>query len=325
MKAMVLTQFGGPEVFEEREVPLPQPQAHELLVKVYASSVNPMDLQFRQGAAQWAGITPPAILGSDVSGSVVAVGDQVYDFQVGDEVYYTPDPFSLSPGSYAEYHVVHEAIVARKPATLSHLEAASIPLVGSTVWEALIVRARVQAGETILIHGGAGGVGSLAVQLARAVGATVLATCSGRDSAFVQSLGAEETIDYTQKDALERVTQQTHGAGVDVVFDAVGKELLARSIAVTKPFGRLVSIVGPTGDVSAALFKNLTIHFATCQRRRSTLDELRVLLEQGKIKPVIDTVLSLREVAQAHRRLEQGGLRGKIMLQVGEGENDSEA
>jgi NADPH2:quinone reductase len=112
---------------------------------------------------------------------------------------------------------------------------------------------------------------------------------------------------------------------VDVVFDAVGKELLARSIAVTKPFGRLVSIAGPTGDVSAALFKNLTIHFATCQRRRSTLDELRVLLERGQIKPVIDTVLPLREVAQAHRRLAQGGLRGKVVLQVGEGENGSQA
>lgn len=313
MKAMVLTQFGGPEVFEEREVPLPQPQAHQLLVNVYATSVNPMDIQFRQGAGQWAGITPSAILGYDVSGSVVAVGDQVRDFQVGDDVYYTPDPF-VGQGSNAEYHVVHESIVARKPATLTHLEAASIPLVGSTVWEALIVRARVQAGETVLIHGGAGGIGSLAVQIARAAGATVLATCSSRDSAFVQSLGAEATFDYTQQDALEQVTQR---AGVDVVFDAVGKELLARSIAVTKPFGRLVSIASLAGDVSAALFKNLTIHFTTCQRRRSALDELRVLLEQERIRPVIDAVLPLHEITQAHRRLEQGGVRGKIVLQVG--------
>ncbi|MBA2679336.1 MAG: zinc-binding dehydrogenase [Ktedonobacteraceae bacterium] len=314
MKAMILTQFGGPEVFEEREVPLPHPQAHELLVKVYATSVNPMDIQFRQGGGQWAGITAPTILGYDVSGEVAAVGEEVHDFQVGDAVYYTPDPFGQ--GSNAEYHVVHKSIVARKPATLSHLEAASIPLVGSTVWEALITRTQLHAGETVLIHGGAGGIGSLAVQLARAVGATVLATCSGRDSAFVQSLGADATIDYTHKDAMEQVTQQTHGVGVDVVFDAVGKELLARSIAVTKPFGRLVSIIGPTGNVNAALFKNLTIHFATCQRKRSTLDELRVLLEQERIRPTIDVVLPLHEIAQAHRRFEQGGVRGKIILQV---------
>ncbi len=324
MKAMVLTQFGGSEVFEEREVPRQEPQAHEVLVKVYATSVNPMDALFRQGAGQWAGITPPAILGYDVSGEVAAVGEEVHDFQVGDAVYYTPDPFA-GQGSDAEYHVVSESIVARKPATLSHLEAASIPLVGTVAWEALINRAQLHARETVLIHGAAGGVGSLALQIAKAVGATVLATCRPQHHAFVQSLGADATIDYTQEDALEMVKQQTHGTGVDVVFDAVGKELLAKSIAVTKPFGRMVSITGPTGDMNPGYYKYLTVHFASTQRTRSTLDELRTLIEQGQIKPVIDTVLPLHEIAQAHQRLEQGGLRGKIVLQVGEGENGSYA
>lgn len=324
MKAMVLTRFGGPEVFEERDVPQPEPQAHEVVVKVHATSVNPMDVLFRQGAGQWAGITPPAILGYDVSGEVATVGDGVHDFQVGDAVYYTPDPFA-GQGSDAEYHVVREAIVARKPATLSHLEAASIPLVGTVAWEALINRGQLQAGETVLIHGAAGGVGSLALQIAKAVGATALATCRPHHRAFVQSLGADATIDYMQEDALEMVKQQTHGAGVDVVFDAVGKELLASSIAVTKPFGRMVSITGPTGDLSAGYYKDLTVHFASTRRARSTLDELRTLIEQERIKPVIDTVLPLREIAQAHQRLEQGGLRGKIVLQIGEGENGSES
>lgn len=324
MKAMVLTRFGDPEVFEEREVPLPEPQAHEILVKVHATSVNPMDVLFRQGAGQWAGITPPAILGYDVSGEVAAVGEGVHDFQVGDAVYYTPDPFS-GPGSNAEYHVVHEAIVARKPATLTHLEAASIPLVGIVAWEALIARSRVQAGETVLIHGGAGGVGTLAVQIAKSVGATVLATCRPEHRAFVQALGADATFDYTQEDVLEMVKQHTHGGEVDVVFDTVGKELLAKSIAVTKPFGRMVSIVGPTGDLNAGYYKYLTVHFSFCHRTRSTLDALRIMLERGQIKPVIEMVLPLHEIAQAHERLAQGGVHGKIVLQVGEGENGNKA
>lgn len=314
MKAMVMTRFGGPEVFEEREVSQPQPQAHELLVKVYATSVNVMDAQFRQGAGQWAGIAPPAILGYDVSGRVMAVGEEVHDFQVGDEVFYTPSPFSQ--GSNAEYHVVQEAIVGHKPSRLSHLEAAGLPLVGTTAWEALINRAQLQAGETALIHGGAGGVGSLAIQIARAVDATVFATCSSRNREFVQSLGAEEAIDYMQDDVTELVNRLTQKAGVDVVFDAVGKETLSRSIAATKWFGRLVSIVGPAGDLNAGYYKNLTIHFANCQRARSTLEALRALVEQDRLKPVVDTVLPLREIAQAHQRLEQGGVQGKIVLQV---------
>lgn len=315
MKAMVITQFGGPEVFAERELAQPQPQAHELLVKVYATSVNPMDVQFRQGWGQWAGITPPAVLGYDVSGEVVAVGEGVQDFQVGDEVFYTPSPFSQ--GSNAEYHVVQEAIVARKPSHLSHLEAASLPLVGTTAWEALINRAQLKTGETVLIHGGAGGVSSLAVQIARAKGATVFATCHGRSREFVQSLGAEEVIDTTQEDVVEVINRLTQKAGVDVVFDTVGKELLSSSLAATKWFGRLVSIIGPTGDLNAGYYKNVTIHFANCQRARSTLEALSALVEQDRLKPLIDTVLPLQEVAQAHRRLEQGGVRGKIVLQVG--------
>ncbi len=316
MKAMMMTQFGGPEVFEEREIPIREPQAQKVLVKVYATSVNVMDGQIRQGLAPWFGIQPPAILSYDVSGEVVAVGKGVDNFQVGDEVYYSPTPYM--PGSNAEYHVVQEAIVARKPSNLSHLEAASLPLVGTTAWEALVNRAQLKAGETILIHGGTGGVGSLAIQLARAVGAIVFTTCRGRNREFVQALGAEEAIDYTQEDASAAVNRLTQKAGVDVVFDAVGHETLSRSIAATKWSGRLVSIVGPAGDLNAGYYKNVTIHFANCQRARSTLDALRDLIEQGQIKPIIEMVLSLRSLAQAHRRLEEGGVRGKIVLQVKE-------
>jgi NADPH2:quinone reductase len=314
MKAMIITQFGGPEVFEQREVPSPHPQAQQLLVKVHATAVNPIDLTIRQGKAPWTGVRPPAILGYDVSGVVEAVGEEVHDFQLGDEVYYTPEPFSQ--GSNAEYHVVNEAIVAHKPSALSHLEAASIPLVGSTAWEALITRAQLQPGETVLIHGGAGGVGSLALQIAKARGATVLTTCRGSNRAFARSLGADYAIDYREEDVTAVVNQQTQGAGVDVVFDAVGSETLAQSIVVMKPFGRLVSIVGPTGDVNGGYSKQVTIHFSSCQRARSKLEELRSLVEQGRLKPVIDSVMSLAEVAEAHKKLEEGGLRGKIVLSV---------
>jgi NADPH:quinone reductase len=205
---------------------------------------------------------------------------------------------------------------------LSHLEAAGLPLVGTTAWEALINRARLKAGDTILIHGGAGGVGSLAIQIARAVGATVFTTCRGRNREFAQSLGADEVIDYTQEDVSAAVNRLTQNAGVDVVFDAVGRETLSRSIAATKWFGRLVSIVGPAGDLNAGYYKNVTLHFASCQRARSTLDALRGLIEQGQLKPIIDIVLPLRSLAQVHRRLEEGGVRGKIVLQVEGGEHD---
>lgn len=164
MRAMIIKAFGGPEVFEARELPTPQPKASEVLVKVYATSITPVDYKIRQ-AGSWAGVEPPAIIGYDVSGVVEAVGDQVTDFQVGDEVFYTADIFT-GPGSYAEYHVADQAIVARKPGNLSHVEGASIPLAGGTAWDALITRAQVQVGETVLVHAASGGVGSLAVQIA---------------------------------------------------------------------------------------------------------------------------------------------------------------
>jgi NADPH:quinone reductase len=159
-------------------------------------------------------------------------------------------------------------------------------------------------------------VGSLAIQLAKAVGASVLTTCRDRNREFVQSLGADQAINYTQEDAFRVIKHQTPGAGVDVVFDAVGKELLSKSIDITKRLGSMVSIVGPAGDINAGYYKSLTIHFASCQRARSTLEALRTLIEQGLLKPVVDTVLPLHEVARAHQRLEQGGVRGKIVLQV---------
>ncbi len=314
MRAVVIKEFGGPEVFEEREVSTPRPQANEVLVKVYATSINPVDYKIRQSGT-WAGITPPAIIGYDVSGVVEAVGADVKDFRVGDEVYYTPEIFGRQ-GSYAEYHVENEAVVARKPTQLSHVEAASIPLAGGTAWDAIVTRTNVQAGETVLIHGGSGGVGSFAIQIAKAIGATVYAVASERNQEFMKSLGADYVFNYKAEDYMQRILRQTNNVGVDVVFDTVGGDTLSKSIVVTKPFGRMVSIVNTTGDLNTAYGKNITLHFEFLQRARYKLDYLREFVEQGKIKTVIDSVFPLSQVAEAQKKLEQGGVRGKVAVQV---------
>ena len=315
MKAMVIRAFGGTDVFEERDLPKPEPGPGEVLVRVVATAVNPVDYKIRRNGS-WAGVNPPAIIGYDVSGVVEAVGPGVTDFRPGDEVYYTPEIFGGKPGSYAQYHVANAAIVAHKPRNLSHVEAAAVPLAGGTAWDAIVTRAGVRPGETVLIHGGAGGVGHFAVQIAKAAGARVLTTCSRRNVQFVRELGADVAIDYEHEDFVEVVNRETGGQGVDVVFDTVGGELLARSIEVTRPGGRLVSIVSAGGNLNAAHRKNLTLHFLFLLRARDKLDSLRALIERGLVRPVVDQVLPLEQVAKAHERLETGHGRGKIVLQV---------
>ncbi len=315
MKAMVITGFGGPEVFEEREVPRPDPGPGEVLVKVHATSVNPIDGKVRRGGPWGVGVHPPAIIGYDVAGVVEASGPGVWDFKPGDEVYYTPESWTL-PGSFAEYHVAREAVVARKPANLTFLEAASLPLAGVTALEALIGRARLQVGETVLIHAGAGGVGSLAIQIAKAAGARVFTTCRGDNLDLVRRLGADRAIDYTAEDFVAAIQRETGKARVDVVLDPVGGDATARSTEVMKPFGRMVCIVKSTADLGQAFSRNLTIYYQTMQRSRARLDHLRTLVEGGQVKPVIDSVLPLAGVAAAHERLERGGVRGKIVLEV---------
>ncbi|GCE16131.1 zinc-dependent alcohol dehydrogenase family protein [Tengunoibacter tsumagoiensis] len=314
MKAMLITGFGGPEVFQLQDVEKPRPEANEVLVKVYASSVNPVDYKIRQ-AGEWSGVKPPAVIGYDVSGVVEAIGPGVKDFKVGDEVFYTPDiPGRI--GSYGEYHVAREAIVAHKPKNLSHLEAASIPLAGGTAWDAIITRAKLHVGETVLIHGGTGGVGSFAIQIARAAGAYVFTTCSEKNRDLAIQLGAHRAIDYTKENFIDVIQKETNGAGVDVVFDTVGRDTMARSIAITKIYGRIVGIVDTTGNLFPGFMKNITLELLFLQRERYKLDYLRALIERGQIKPHIDSVLPFEKVAEAHNRLEKGGVTGKIVLQV---------
>ncbi|MBW4560929.1 MAG: zinc-dependent alcohol dehydrogenase family protein [Mojavia pulchra JT2-VF2] len=316
MKAMAIANFGGPEVFTELEVDKPSPSHNEVLVKVYATSVNPADCGMRQGFFG-PRVKLPAIIGFDVSGVVEEIGESVRDFRVGDEVYYAI-AHEQGGGANAEYHVANEAIVAKKPANISHLEAASVPVAGGTAWAALITRANIKVGETMLIHGGAGGVGTFAIQIAKAAGAYVYTTCGGYDTEFVKSIGADRAIDYRNEDFINIIMQETRGEGVDVTFTTVGGEILAKSLIVTKAEGRAVTVTGVAGDLNTAIFKNITIHFAHLDQTRPKLDALRNLIERDQIKPVIGATFGLHQMAEAHKKLEEGGegMRGKIVVQV---------
>src|ERR671917_2041450 len=313
---MVTPQFGGADLFEERDVERPHPEAGEVLVRVVAAGTNPVDAKLRANGGS-AGLEAPIILGADISGVVEEVGPGVEDFAIGEEVYYTPEVFGpRSNGSYAEYHVAKADIVAEKPASLSHEEAAAVPLAGGTAYEAVVRRLGVKVGETVLIHGGAGGVGSFAVQIARSAGARVLATAGPDNQQTLRDLGADVTLDYRQADVAQAALEETGGVGVDAVLDTVGGDLIARSIQATRVFGRLASIISLQGDLTPGYRLNQTFHGVLLLRERATLDEMARLIERGQMRPLVDEVLPLNQVARAHERLESGHGRGKIVLRM---------
>ena len=316
MRAMEITAFGSSDVFREREMERPEAGAGELLVRVIYSGTNPVDAKVRQNGT-WAGITPPVVLGYDASGIVEAVGPGVTGFKAGDEVYYTPEIFGNTLGTYAEYNAVPARFVAPKPRNLSFEEAAAVPLAGGTAWEAIVRRMRVKPGETVLIHGGAGGVGSFAVQMAKAAGARVLASAGTANQNVLGELGADVAIDYSKEDVFEIALRETGGTGVDAVFDTVGGELIAKSIAATRPFGRLACILTPAGSLGGLSSKNQTLFGIFLTREAERLHEMTKAIEQEMIRPLIGDVLPLDQVARAHERLDSGHGRGKIVLQVG--------
>ena len=318
MKAMILKSFGGPESFELSDVPKPVPGAGQVLVRVHATSINPLDYQVRRG--DYPDYVPlPAITGHDVSGVVEEVGPGVTSFAAGDEVWYTPQIFD-GPGSYAEYHVAAESIIGRKPQSLSHLEAASLTLVGGTVWEALIGRVALRVGESILIHGGAGGVGHVAIQLAKAIGAKVFTTVREGNFEFARQMGADVLIDYEKEDYVEAILRETAGRGVDVVFDTIGGDTLTRSPDALAQLGRVVSIVdiAKPQNLVQAWGKNASYHFVFTRQNRGKLDELGALVDRDQIRPHIGATYPLADISVAHARLESRdkSLKGKIAIAV---------
>lgn len=317
MRAMVLPSFGGPDLFEERDVERPEAGPGQVLVRVVASGTNPVDAKLRQDGS-WAGLEPPVVLGYDVAGVVEAVGPGVEELAEGDDVYFTPEIPGNPWGSYAEFTVAAADIVARKPRSIDWAEAAAIPLAGGTAWEAVVRRLRLRPGETVLIHGGSGGVGSFAVQMARASGARVIATASARNQSTLEELGADMALDYAAADVVAAVLDATEGLGADAAFDIQGPEVVGRSLPAVRPHGRIACILPPQGDLTPLYQKNITLHGIFLTRERARLDEMRPVFERGSVRPVIDEVLPLEEVGRAHERLDTGHGRGKVVLHVTE-------
>lgn len=322
MKAAVLNEFGSVEKFEILELPTPQPGFGEVLVKVLASSVNPLDFQVRRGDYKNE-LQLPVITGHDVSGVVVEIGSGVKNFKVGDEVYYTPEIFN-GAGSYVEYHVAKESIIGIKPKNISHLEAATFPLAGGTAWEMLYTRAQLKINQTILIHGGAGGVGIPTIQIAKAMGATVYTTAKGIHHQFLKELGADYTIDYEKENYIDAVLALTDNKGVDVVIDTIGGTTLSDSGKVLNQLGQVVTLVDidKPQNLIHAWGKNATYHFVFTRQNRNKLDEITKLVESGKLKPVLNKVFPLSEIGRAHSLLEfrdsDENFYGKIGIQIGD-------
>ena len=309
MKAVRIHNYGGPEVLRFEDAPRPIPGSGELLIKVHAAAVNPIDGKIRAGSMKE--IVPfvlPFIPGWDVSGVVETTGSGVTKFKKGDEVYARPD-FSRN-GGYAEYTVVKEAETALKPRSVDHVHSAAIPIVASTAWQALFDHAALGKEQRILIHGAAGGVGSFAVQLAKWKEAYVIGTASAQNQAFLRELGVDEAIDYENT----RFEDVVHN--VDVVFDTIGGGIRARSWKVLKKGGILVSIVGPPPSADEAAKHGVRSAFFSAQTNASQLAEIARLVDSGKVYPIVETVLPLAEARRAHELTEKGHARGKIVLKV---------
>jgi NADPH2:quinone reductase len=329
MRVMLCNRNGGPEVLEPGELPAPIPGPHDLLVAVRASSVNPVDTKVRRGGG--AARLFPLVLGYDASGVVVACGGAVSGWAPGDAVYGCPNLFAH--GANAELVLLDARAAARKPASVDDATAAALPLVGLTAWEALHDRARIQPGQTVLIHAGAGGVGHLAVQLARLHGCRVLTTAGRPESiAFCRdTLGADEVIDYRSTDFVARVAELTGGRGLPVVFDTVGDDIFRRSIDCVAPGGQLVTILGATpGDGAAKLlYRSITVHYEFMGARvaygldpghqGSVLAGLARLVDRGLLRPHVSRRLPLADIAEAHRQLETGHTIGKVAITVSDG------
>lgn len=336
MQAVVMRKRGGPEVLQLAEVEAPElRKPHDILVRVRAAGVNPADWQARaQGTPDYVKeqTTSGLILGLDGTGVVEAVGEGVTRFAVGDEVYYVDGGFGLYQGNYAQYKVVDEHYLARKPASLDFLTAAAVPVVLITAWEALYDRAQIKAGDFALIHGGAGGVGHIAIQLAVERGARVAATVSTEKKAVLaQSLGAERTIRYRDEDVAAAVRDWTGKDGADVVFDTVGRENFAASFELVAPYGTLVNCVvsdWPRGDNTMAEFKNIRVTFENMglpqvaidhsarARQAQLLEDGGKLFDVGKLRVVVDRIYPLAEVGEAQRALEAGEITGRVVLDI---------
>jgi NADPH:quinone reductase-like Zn-dependent oxidoreductase len=307
MKAVQIHHYGGPEelIYEDAQTPDIQPD--DVLIRVKATSINPIDWKVRQGGHKDADRHFPLVLGWDVSGVIDQVGEKVKNFKVGDEVFGRPD--TSRNGTYAEYVAVRASELAPKPQSLDHNQSAAIPLAGLTAWQGIFDHGKLQAGQKILIHGASGGVGTFAVQLAKWKGAYVIGTASAKNADFLRDLGADEVIDYTS----EHFENKLHD--LDVVFDTIGGDVQLNSIKVLKQGGILVSTVG-IKDEAALKAKGIQGVAYMAKSLPDQLHRMAQLIDEGKLRPVISKTFPLKDAAEAQRESEQGHTRGKIVLTV---------
>ncbi|MEG3970565.1 NAD(P)-dependent alcohol dehydrogenase [Microcoleus sp. T2B6] len=313
MKAVAFDRYGSAEELQYRELEKPIAKSNELLVRVRASSVNPVDWKIRQGHLQLlTGFNFPRIVGSDISGVVVEVGREVTKFQPGDEVYTFLNP--ISGGACAEYAIVPESDAAFKPKNITHAEAAAVPIAGLTALQSLRDLGQIQAGNKVLINGASGGVGTFAVQVAKAMNAEVTGVCSAKNREFVKSLGADFVLDYAEID----FTQQPEK--YDIILDAVGTRTFAECEKVLQPEGVYISTL-PSFDNLAPMLTSWLISgkkakFILANANTSDLGALRELIESDKVEPIVDRTYSLQEVAAAHAYSETGRAVGKIAIVI---------
>lgn len=308
MRAITQATVGGPEVLELAERPAPQPKSGEVLIRVRAAGVNPVDAAVRGGYYPLLG-EPPFVLGWDVSGTVEAVGPGANGFAPGDEVFGMPR-FPAEAAAYAELAVAPASELAHKPVRLGHSAAAALPLAGLTAWQGLVEAGRLKAGDRVLIHGSAGGVGHLAVQIAKALGAHVVATASPGKVDFVRSLGADVVIDYTSRDFIAEAGQ------VDLVFDPLGGEHAEKSLKVLRKGGVLVALLDPSEKAKAdALALGIRLERISVRPDREGLEQLAKLAATGKLKVHVARSFPLEEAGAAHAFLATKP-KGKVVLAI---------
>ncbi|MBW4512558.1 MAG: zinc-dependent alcohol dehydrogenase family protein [Scytonematopsis contorta HA4267-MV1] len=329
MKAVVMTAAGNPQVLQVQDVPKPSLVSNtDILVKLHAAGVNPIDTKLRQRGTFFPD-KMPAVLGCDGAGVVEAIGAGVKRFRVGNEVYFCNGGLGSHQGNYAEYTTVDERFVARKPKSVSFAVAAAAPLVLITAWEALYERGRLEPGEKVLVHAGAGGVGHVAIQLAKLKGASVCTTVGSQEKAdFVRGLGADWVINYKQVDFAQAVLDWTGGDGVDLAFDTVGGETFYKTFPAVRVYGDIVTILEPDAKTvwKAARSRNLRISLELMltpmlqglveaqQHQGEILEQCAGWMDEGKLKVHVGHQLGLGDAAKAHELLESGSMTGKIVL-----------
>ncbi|MBL1140975.1 MAG: zinc-dependent alcohol dehydrogenase family protein [Proteobacteria bacterium] len=330
MKAIQLSEYGGFELLNLTEIKTPEiKKPNHIKVRLKAAGINPVDTKIRSGA--YPIVTFPAVLGCDGAGIIESCGTDVTKFKQGDEVYFFSGGLASVQGNYAEYKVLNQRFAAHKAKSQSFIEAAASPLVLLTAWEALFERAHLAKGQTVFINAGAGGVGHVAIQLAKYIGAKVCTTVSSKEKAdFVKSLGADLIINYKEEDVEQAVMQWTEGKGVDVVLDNIGGPEIQKLFPLVRYYGELVTLLLPDNNIdwSVARFRNIRFSFEVMlspmlfdlkeaqNYQTEILEQCAILIDEDKLKVHVSEVLSLEEAAIAHQHIEQGHTVGKIVLEI---------